>query len=429
MQDRAGDDLRGQVRTHPRKGDGIPRIQIHERSALQGRRHHDAPQKFRPLGQGDGLLRRRRRLRAERRGGEFDGVRQQLPLVAIMASSPIRTVLVTGANGYLASHIVKQLLEKGYNVHACVRNADNVKSIGHLLKIPSAPSTDIGKLTLFSTGDMGDKSLYGRYANPLADCDAVIHAASPLSPKLSGREFDGERDMLNPGMEGTQEVLDSIHTCPSVQCLVLTSSMSAAAPTPEPIIKDESHWSDDAAQLSRGNYYGCLKTRQERLCHKWVKAQIDNGRDFRFSAICPTMILGPPVGAGEEGYSYTPTGTMGALYKWITGGKQTAPNDSMSFIHVRDCAAMHVAALEDTNASGRYFSLVESLHWNDILSTLKDIYPAIPLNTPFKYQGDDIIVPTKFNLDRMNSLGIKVMSMTNILKDSVDFFKEVGSLK
>ena len=63
---------------------------------------------------------------------------------------------------------------------------------------------------------------------------------------------------LNPGMKGTQEMLDSIEKCPTIQCLVLTSSMSACAPTPEPSLKDESHWSDDNAQLSRGNYYGCL---------------------------------------------------------------------------------------------------------------------------------------------------------------------------
>ena len=110
-----------------------------------------------------------------------------------MASSPsIKTVLVSGANGYLASHIVKQLLEKQYNVHACVRNKDNISSISHLLKIPNDST---GKLTLFSTGDLGDSSLVGRYDTPLVGCDAVIHAASPLNPKLKGGEYDGVRDM------------------------------------------------------------------------------------------------------------------------------------------------------------------------------------------------------------------------------------------
>ncbi len=100
---------------------------------------------------------------------------------------------------------------------------------------------------------MGDKSLCGRYEKPLLDCDAVFHVATPLSPKFKG-EFDGMRDMLNPGMDGTKELLETIDKCPtrsSIQCFVLTSSMSAAAPIPEPPVKDESHWSDDNAQLSR----------------------------------------------------------------------------------------------------------------------------------------------------------------------------------
>ena len=38
-------------------------------------------------------------------------------------------------------------------------------------------------------------SLVGRYDTPLVGCDAVIHAASPLNPKLKGGEYDGIRDM------------------------------------------------------------------------------------------------------------------------------------------------------------------------------------------------------------------------------------------
>ena len=89
--------------------------------------------------------------------------------------------------------------------------------------------------------------------------------------------------MLNPGMAGTHEILDSISTCPTVRRLVLTSSVSAAAPRPEPAIKDESHWSDDVGQLSHSNYYGCLKTRQERLCHEWTKSQNEKGRIIKLS--------------------------------------------------------------------------------------------------------------------------------------------------
>ena len=141
------------------------------------------------------------------------------------------------------------------------------------------------------------------------------------------------------------------------------------------------------------------------------------------------MILGPPLlDAGEDGDSYAPSGTMGALHRWITGGRPSAPNDSMSFVHVRDCAAMHVAAIENDNASGRYFSLVESWHWNDILATLKDLYPEIRLDEPFEYKGEDAITPTKFNPERMNSLGVKAATMKEILEESLEFFKSVGAL-
>ena len=359
---------------------------------------------------------------------------------------PIRTVLVTGANGYLASHIVKLLLEKGYDVHACVRDATNESSVRHLLHLSSTLSSS--KLRLFSTGDMGDKSLYGRYDEPLTNVDAVIHAATPLSPKLSGKEFDGESDVLRPGMEGTQELLDSIlkksqtsQTSNPIQCFVLTSSMSAAAPSPEPFIKDESHWSDDVAQLSRGNYYGCLKTRQERLCRDWSRKNLEGGvlpKNFRFVAICPTMILGPPVGYSrngdtfsnafaDAGASYTPSGTMGTFLKWINGGRSSAPNDSMSFVHVRDCAAMHVSAMENAHASERYFSLAESWHWNDILKALKELHPNMP---SFElYEGEDVARPTQFDLGRMRSLGVEVVGVKEILEESVSFLKFVGALK
>src|SRR3974390_2325871 len=57
-----------------------------------------------------------------------------------------KAAMVTGANGYIASWLVKYLLEKGIHVHATVRNPDDPKKVGHLLRI--AQKTP-GELTLF----------------------------------------------------------------------------------------------------------------------------------------------------------------------------------------------------------------------------------------------------------------------------------------
>ena len=72
---------------------------------------------------------------------------------------------------------------------------------------------------------------------------------------------------------------------------------------------------------------------------------------------------------------------------------------------------------------------MESWHWNDILSTLKEMYPEITLDRPFKYEGSDIIVPTKFNPERMESLGVEVIGIKEILAESVNYLRDSGLLK
>jgi nucleoside-diphosphate-sugar epimerase len=68
--------------------------------------------------------------------------------------------------------------------------------------------------------------------------------------------------------------------------------------------------------------------------------------EFRFVAICPTEVLGPPLNTKVPF-----TGSMASLKSWCsTLGKSPVPNDSMSLVHVEDCADFHVKALEDPKA-------------------------------------------------------------------------------
>ena len=159
--------------------------------------------------------------------------------------------MMTGANGYLASYIVKDLLASGKIVHACVRDAQNKESVQHLLDLEGASE----RLKLFSTGDLLKAADNHAFDTPMKGCDAVFHAATPLNVKF-GSECDGERDIFQPAMTSTQEVLDCLgRNANTVKCLVLTSSMAAVAPRPEPDVKDESHWSDPESQKARDNWY------------------------------------------------------------------------------------------------------------------------------------------------------------------------------
>jgi nucleoside-diphosphate-sugar epimerase len=84
-----------------------------------------------------------------------------------------KPVLVTGGSGYLASWIVKMLLEEGINVHATVRVPSSVQKVAYLKALAEATT---GQLKLFKS-DLMD---HGSFDQPMQDCELVIHTASPF---------------------------------------------------------------------------------------------------------------------------------------------------------------------------------------------------------------------------------------------------------
>lgn len=343
-----------------------------------------------------------------------------------------RTVMVTGANGYLASYIVKDLLESGHTVHACVRDVSRESSIRHLRAFIPGGNND--QLQFFSTGNLEDATSKTQpFDGPMKSCDAVMHLATPLNVKF-GADYDGEKDIYKPAMTSTQELLDCVkRNADTVQCFVLTSSMSAMAPRPEPALKDESQWSDAKEQQSRDNWYGATKTAQEQLVRDWIQQAKSNGvlsPDFVYAAICPTMVIGPIL----QGLNSSPSGTMGILQKWLQGGKSEVPNDSMSFIHAEDCAKMHTRVLEcsadQIHSHQRYMSLIESLHWNDIMKLMKEVHPGLPAYVEYTddNSNEPLVTPTRFNFEAMHSLGVQVRTTQDAVADSVRYLKGAGGL-
>jgi nucleoside-diphosphate-sugar epimerase len=83
-----------------------------------------------------------------------------------------KTVCVTGASGFIASWLVKLLLERGYTVRGTVRNPEKSK---HLLQLPGA--SDNLKLVAANLLEQG------RFDEAVQGCDGVFHTASPYFTK------------------------------------------------------------------------------------------------------------------------------------------------------------------------------------------------------------------------------------------------------
>ena len=99
---------------------------------------------------------------------------------------------------------------------------------------------------------------------------------------------------------------------------------------------------------------------------------------------------------------------------------QKVPNDSASLIHLQDLARLFLAAYEDSSASGRYFGVLESFHWNDIYKECQKLIPDMLMPEPIL---EDPVAPTQFDFKRRDSLGIKIRDFPTIMRETVEWLK------
>ena len=88
-----------------------------------------------------------------------------------MVSESSGIVLVTGASGYIGSHIVANLLSKGVNVRATVRDSSDPERVDHL---KSLPVSEGGRLEIVEMDLLDRESVQGA----VSGCESVIHTAA-----------------------------------------------------------------------------------------------------------------------------------------------------------------------------------------------------------------------------------------------------------
>ncbi len=101
------------------------------------------------------------------------------------------TVLVTGAGGYLASHVIVHLLRAGFNVRGTIRCEITSERVAHLVALPEFAA---GRLSLVFADLLKDDG----WAEAMKDCSYVIHVASP-APAAKPKD---ENELIKPAVDG-----------------------------------------------------------------------------------------------------------------------------------------------------------------------------------------------------------------------------------
>jgi len=277
-------------------------------------------------------------------------------------------VLVTGANGFVASHIAREFLQRGYKVRGTVRDLEKSSWLVHDVFKSYA---DDGKFELVLVPDLAAKNAFD---DAVKGMSAIAHVASVtnLAPDPN--------KVVPQTVAGATSILHAALKEPMVKAFVYTSSVNAATmfvPGNSTHVERDT-WNKEVLKLAwapppydpmRGMVvYAASKTEAEIAVWKFAA---ETKPHFSVNSISPTCILGEPLNKKhiETPYSYL---------KLIYDGKMAFLAAMPAFIHidVKDVALLHVAAVLDPEVNNaRLQAWADYSNWNDVLAIIQKLYP------------------------------------------------------
>lgn len=265
--------------------------------------------------------------------------------------SPRDIVVITGANGYLGSHLVAKALEAGYHVRATVREdrrGDELRD--DLTRVGQASLENLEIVLAELDADAG-------WAGAMDGARFVLHAASPFPASAPAHEDE----VIVPARDGALRVLRAARDA-GVERTVMTSSYAAVGYSPkESASYTEADWTD-----SEGDLQPYIKSKVVAERAAWDFATANPG--FELVVINPVGIFGPALGPKLS----TSVGFVKAM---LDGAMKSVPRQHFGVVDVRDTAALHLAALTHPAASGERFLAVAdgpSVSFLDVARMLKE---------------------------------------------------------
>jgi len=244
------------------------------------------------------------------------------------------TVLVTGGSGFVAMHIILQLLQKGYHVKTTVRSLKSKDKIIDALKANGITNTE--NLSFAETELTKDDN----WATAMEGCYYVLSVASPVFFEIP----NDENEAIRPAVEGIKRILKFAKNA-DVKRVVMTSNFGAVgfSQTDNNRETTEADWTDP--NLKGLSVYEKSKTLAEMAAWDFIKKE---GGKLEFATINPVAIFGPSL---NEHIS----GSLDIVKHLLDGTMNPVPPIPLNLVDVRDVADLHIRAMESPKANGQRF--------------------------------------------------------------------------
>ena len=341
-------------------------------------------------------------------------------------------VLLTGASGFIAAHVLEVLLTHGFSVVATVRSqakADQIASAHS--DLPSS------KLSFAIVPDMSQPNAFDDAVQQSPPLTAVVHTASPYH--FNAKSESEVDSLITTAKNGTTGVLQSIYKhAPSVKRVVITSSFAAIVDPSKPadFKYTEQNW--DPITISESyknpqNAYRASKTFAERAAWDFWDTHRPN---FTVTSCNPPLVLGPVV---HHLATLDSINTSNARIVAMLQGKAKdglSPTGNFLFVDVRDIALAHVLCLEKDVAAGqRFFVTAGNFNNRMICEIIRDKFPEYRDRLP---EGEESLRPGDYPADGQyyrydngkskQVLGLEYGGLEKAVVDAVKSLQRIGGV-
>jgi dihydroflavonol-4-reductase len=243
------------------------------------------------------------------------------------------TTLVTGAAGFLGSHVARQLVARGEDVRVLVRASSSNRAIADLS-------------LQYVTGDLRDQASLAR---AMTGVQRVFHVAADY--RLWSKN---PQDIYDSNVGGTKNLVAAARYA-GVQKLIYTSTVATIA-VDRPALPNE--FTDAKLDEMVGHY-----KRSKWMAEQEVLQAAKDG--------LPVVVAMPTTPVGPWDWKPTPTGKI--IVDFLNGKMPGYVETGLNFVGVEDCAAGHLLVAEKGKIGERYLLGAENLTLKQVLDSLAQL--------------------------------------------------------